>query len=182
MAFREDAPERERWVQVARSATLRGSRGLLTARLVGTGVHPFHPGQSVALRKGTEQREFRLLGAEVYRDRVILRLEGVEGAPEAAPWVGSDILLQSKDLVDLPEGTYYIFRLVGLQVLGPGNRPLGKVLEVVTTGGTDLLRVGGEGEREWLIPFARSICRRIDTEAGIIEVDPPEGLLDIDAV
>lgn len=182
MPSEEATPEGERWVRVARGATLRGTRGLLTARLVGTGVHPFRPGQKVALRKGTAQRELRLLGAEVYRDRVILRLEGVGDAREAAPLVGSDILLQSKDLVDLPEGTYYIFRLVGLQVLGPDKRPLGRVLEVVTTGGTDLLRVGGEEEREWLIPFARSICRRIDLEAGIIEVDPPEGLLDIDAV
>jgi 16S rRNA processing protein RimM len=161
---------------------LRGARGLLTARLPRGGSHPFRTGQRLALRRGSHLQEFTLQSAEVYRDRVVLQLAELSSAREAAEWMGADILLQSKDLVDLPEGTYYIFRLVGLEVLSPGKRPLGKVLEVIATGGTDLLRVQGEGGREWLIPFAQSICRRIDLEGGVIEIDPPEGLLEIDAV
>jgi 16S rRNA processing protein RimM len=155
---------------------------LLTARLVGRGINPFRAGRPLALRRGHEIKEFVLQNAEVYRDRVVLQLQGVTSTREIAGWVGSDILLQCKDLVDLPEGTYYIFRLVGLSVLGPGQRFIGKVLEVISTGGTDLLRVQGDGGREWLIPFARSICRRIDPEAGVIEIDPPEGLLELDAI
>ena len=182
MGASEDRPVAEGWIQVARSATLRGGKGLLTARLVGKGISPFRPGQKVALRRGGVQREFLLRSAEVYRDKVVLALEGMAGAREAAEWVGSDILLQSKDLVDLPEGTYYIFRLVGLEVIGPEKRSLGRVLEVISTGGTDLLRVRREGGRDLLIPFARSICKKIDPEAGIIEVDPPEGLLELDAI
>lgn len=177
-----ERPAAEGWIQVARNATLRGAKGLLTARLVGKGANPFRAGQQVALRKGALQREFSLRSAEVYRDKVVLCLEGVAGAGEAAGLVGSDILLQSKDLVDLPEGTYYIFRLVGLQVMGPAGRSLGRVQEVISTGGTDLLRVGGPEGRDYLIPFARSICKRVDPEAGVIEIDPPEGLLEIDAI
>ena len=177
-----EKPAGKGWIQVARNATLRGAKGLLTARLVGKGANPFRAGQRLVLRRGAVQREFTLLSAEVYREKVVLGLEGVTEAGEAAGLVGSDILLQSKDLVDLPEGTYYIFRLVGLEVLGPEGRSLGRVQEVISTGGTDLLRVGGVEGRDFLIPFARSICRRIDPEAGIIEIDPPEGLLEIDAI
>jgi 16S rRNA processing protein RimM len=175
-------PSGSPWVRVARGATLRGPRGLLTARLLEQGVNPFRPGQRLALQRGEEQREFFLQSAEVYRDRVVLQLRGVSSAREAGELVGSDILLQSKDLVDLPEGTYYIFRLVGLAVLRPDGHALGRIVEVVKTGGTDLLRVQGEKGEEWLIPFARSICKRIDPEAGVIEIDPPEGLLDLDAI
>jgi 16S rRNA processing protein RimM len=150
---------------------------------VGAGVSPFRPGQEVTLQRGAERRIFSLHSAEVYRDKVILQLEGVTTAREAAELAGSDILLPGKDLVDLPEGTYYIFRLVGLEVLaGPPKRSLGRVQEIISTGGTDVLRVRGEGEKEWLIPFARSICRRIDPEGGVIEIDPPEGLLELDAI
>ena len=171
------------WVLVARGATLRGARGLLTARRVGGGVNPFRAGQEVALHRGAERKIFSLRSAEIYRDKVILQLEGVTTAGEAAGLVGSDILLQGKDLVDLPEGTYYIFRLVGLEVLaGPQKLSLGRVQEIISTGGTDILRVRGEGDREWLVPFARSICKRIDPEGGVIEIDPPEGLLELDAI
>lgn len=174
--------QREAWVLVARSAKLRGARGLMTARLVAAGTHPFRPGQAVTLQRGGERSEQTLQSAEVYRDRVILQFRGVASASEAAPLAGADILLQSKDLVDLPDGTYYIFRLVGLEVIAPGPTSLGRVFEVVRTGGTDLLRVKGAGEREFLVPFARAICRRIDPDAGVIEIDPPEGLLELDGI
>ena len=43
------------------------------------------------------------------------------------------------------------------------------------TGGTPLLQVG----TDLLIPFAKSICTKIDLENRQIIVDPPEGLLDL---
>ncbi|PYQ11328.1 MAG: 16S rRNA processing protein RimM [Acidobacteria bacterium] len=173
---------RNPWVMVARNVTLRGSKGLLTARIATASSNPFLTGQALRFcRKGLNS-DHRLLGVEHYRDKVVLQLEGIGSAPQAEILVGSDIFLQSKDLVDLPEGTYYIFRLVGLEVLGPGNRPLGRVVDVLRTGGTDLLLVQTEEDREILIPFTRSICLRVDVEAGCIEIDPPEGLLEIDAI
>jgi len=35
------------------------------------------------------------------------------------------------------------------------------------------------GGREVLIPFVDSICRRVDPAARVIEVDLPEGFLDL---
>ncbi len=172
----------EGWVLVGRGTRLRGAKGLVTARLPPLEAPLLSAGQLLRFRSKNHSRDLRIESAEHYRDRVILRLEGVSSADLAEPLVGSDIFLQSKDLVDLPEGTYYIFRLVGLEVRTPGRGRLGKVADVLRTGGTDLLLVEGEGDRELLIPFAHSICRRVDLEAGYIEIEPPEGLLDIDAV
>jgi 16S rRNA processing protein RimM len=169
------------WVHVGRVVRLRGAKGRLTAGLSGE-PSPLAAGQTVQLRRGDQSREHRIAKVEHYRDRAILELEGITSAELAEPLVGSDILLQSKDLVDLPEGTYYIFRLVGLEVRAPGFGVLGKVANVVRTGGADLLLVQGKGDREILIPFVRNICRVVDLDSGFIEIDPPEGLLEIDAI
>jgi 16S rRNA processing protein RimM len=95
-----------------------------------------------------------------------------------------DILLPCKGLVDLPEGSYYIFELVGLRVVTLAGRALGTVRDIVETGGTPLLAVRpdpgvGDGREEILLPVARSICRIIDTRSGVITIDPPEGLLEL---
>ena len=172
----------EGWVLVGRGTRLRGAKGLVTARLAPLEAPLLRAGHLLRFRSKNHCTDLRIESAEHYRDRVILRLDGVSSANLAEPLVGSDIFLQSKDLVDLPEGTYYIFRLVGLEVRTPGKGRLGRVADVLRTGGTDLLLVEGEGDRELLIPFAHSICRRVDLEAGYIEIEPPEGLLDIDAV
>jgi 16S rRNA processing protein RimM len=44
--------------------------------------------------------------------------------------------------------------------------------------GTPLLVVDTP-QGELLVPFASEICRRIDTAARLIEVELPEGLLDL---
>ena len=88
-------------------------------------------------------------------------------------------------LVDLPEGSYYIFELVGLTVRTRNGRTIGIVRDVVWTGGTPLLAIEpGEGKgpaarEEILLPAARSICTAIDLASGWITIDPPEGLLEL---
>jgi 16S rRNA processing protein RimM len=87
-------------------------------------------------------------------------------------------------LVDLPEGAYYIFELVGMKVRTRAGRDLGDVRRVIETGGAPLLVIaaaeGGRAEdREILVPAARSICTGIDKAAGTITIDPPDGLLEL---
>jgi len=48
---------------------------------------------------------------------------------------------------------------------------------VMRTGGTEILVVAGES-KEYLIPFAETICTSVDIEKKLIKVDAPEGLLD----
>jgi ribosomal 30S subunit maturation factor RimM len=43
--------------------------------------------------------------------------------------------------------------------------------------GVPLLVIDGDGEV--LVPFAEPICRRVDPIARLIEVDPPDGLLEL---
>jgi len=45
----------------------------------------------------------------------------------------------------------------------------------------DLLIVRGKKD-EVLIPFTQSICVNVDTEKGIIVIDPPDGLLEKDEI
>ena len=170
------------WVRVARNVRLRGASGLLSARLAPGSESPFRGGQLLRFTGPGSTEEWTLESVECYRDRAVLGLSGVADPVQIQHLAGSDIYLQSKDLVDLPEGTYYIFRLVGLEVRAPGNRVLGQVVDIVPTGGADLLVVRGVGDHEILIPFARTICTRVDLTAGLIEIDPPEGLLDLDAI
>ena len=48
---------------------------------------------------------------------------------------------------------------------------------MMRTGGTEILVVEG-AEKEYLIPFAETICTEVDVENKLIRVDVPEGLLD----
>jgi ribosomal 30S subunit maturation factor RimM len=49
---------------------------------------------------------------------------------------------------------------------------------VLVTGGVDVLQVA-DGDREILVPAARSICVDVDLASGVLVIEPPEGLLDL---
>ncbi len=171
---------------VAAGLRLRGALGRLTARLVPGGIDQLEGRDWVMVgRPGQDPRRLHIEAYSVYRDRVVLKFRGVDTAEDAAGLVGRDILMPCNGLVDLPEGSYYIFELVGLTVRTRNGRTIGIVRDVVRTGGTPLLAIEpGEGigppaQDEILLPAARSICTAIDVASGCITIDPPEGLLEV---
>jgi ribosomal 30S subunit maturation factor RimM len=56
---------------------------------------------------------------------------------------------------------------------------VGHVRSVLKTGGVDLLEIGENGEI--LVPFAAEICIDINLKEKEITIQPPEGLLQVNA-
>ncbi len=172
---------------VATGLRLRGASGRLTATVVPGGVDQLRGRDWVLVGgAGGPRKRYEVEEYATYGRKVVLKLRGIDSADQAEPLVGQDILLPCNGLVDLPEGTYYIFELIGLRVFTREGREIGTVRDVLETGGTPLLaiesRAGtatGARSEEVLLPAARSICGIIDTASGRITIDPPEGLLDL---
>ncbi|MDH5221685.1 MAG: ribosome maturation factor RimM, partial [Betaproteobacteria bacterium] len=66
-------------------------------------------------------------------------------------------------------GHYYLVDLLGLEVVNAGGEKLGVVRQWLTNGPQDVMVVQGDGER--LIPWVATVVKRVDLEAGVIEVD-----------
>ena len=73
---------------------------------------------------------------------------------------------------------FYDTDLVGLVALTVGGAELGPVREVLHAGAADYLVLDVDA-REVLVPFVRAIVPVVDLAGGRIEVDPPDGLLDL---
>jgi 16S rRNA processing protein RimM len=114
--------------------------------------------------------------ARFYRDRLVLKLRGVDGADAANALRGRLILAPPEEVPALPEGVHYAARLVGLAVSDETVGPLGKIVDVAGIGGADLLVVEDEEGKEILVPFARDIVREVSERDGVVRVRLPEGL------
>ena len=183
---RPAGPKGDAEVAVATGLRMRGAAGRLTARLVASGVDQLKGREWVLVgRGGGPTRRLPVEEYSVYKDNVVLKFRGVDDAAGASELVGQDILIPCNGLVDLPEGSYYIFELVGLTVRRRDGREIGRVRDVLHTGGTPLLVIepgpgsGPSAQEEILLPAARSICTAIDVASGCITIDPPEGLLEL---
>ena len=121
-------------------------------------------------------REFEVAGARGYRDRLVLKLRGVDDPSGAQALKGGTVWVPPEEVPSLRANEHYAARLVGLRVFGVAGEALGEVTDVVTTGGTDVLVVEQADGHELLVPMAEEIVVQIDEREGRIAVRLPPGL------
>jgi 16S rRNA processing protein RimM len=88
--------------------------------------------------------------------------------------------MSASALPALPEGTHYRHDLVGCEVIDASGQAIGRVAAVEGPLDQSRLVVAG-GRGEILIPLVAGICVEVDVAAKRIVVNPPEGLLDLNA-
>jgi 16S rRNA processing protein RimM len=108
---------------------------------------------------------------------LVLKLAGVDDASEAAALRGREVSVVSDDVPELPRDEYWVARLVGAQVKDEALGTVGQVVDVVETGGTDLLVVKDDAGRETMVPLAKEFVKLVDESAATILVSLPPGLL-----
>lgn len=112
------------------------------------------------------------------KDGLLLKAVGVEDRTAADGLRGRTLLIPTAEAAPAAEDEVPYHALVGATVLAGGTR-VGTVQQVVEAGGGELLAVRRPQGRELLIPFVKEMVRRVDLERREVEIDPPEGLLDL---
>jgi 16S rRNA processing protein RimM len=141
----------------------------------------FAPG--AALRaKGSDhhERNYVIEAVRVHGARLLVRFGGVADRDAADALKGSRFVIDSEDLppIDEPD-TYYDHQLEGLRVRTAAGRDIGTVAEVLHTAAGELLAVNRGGAGELLVPFVSAIVTSVSLDSRTVEIDPPEGLLEL---
>ena len=122
----------------------------------------------------------RILSVRFHLRRPILELEGIASVEDAEGLAGAELRLPVASLERLPDGTFHHHELIGCEVRDLADALLGKVRAV--EGPMERSRLVVEGERgEIQIPMTAGICVSVEPAAGRIVVDPPDGLIELNA-
>ena len=89
------------------------------------------------------------------------------------------LLYAEVDTKNNQPGEYHFQQLIGCEVILPDQSKLGIVREIVQLPGQDLLSVNSV-KGEVLIPMVKQIILSIDVDKKLIQINPPEGLLDVE--
>lgn len=142
----------------------------------------FAPGTRLRARPSRDGPEsaYVIESAREHSGRLLVRLAGVAGRDAADALRGNVFLVDSEDLppIDDPD-EFYDHQLEGLRVVTTDGRLVGNVKEVLHTAAGELLSVTSETGAEVLVPFVSAIVTAVSLEDRTIEIDPPEGLLEL---
>jgi 16S rRNA processing protein RimM len=119
---------------------------------------------------GGPYRAFDVEGARTAAEALLLKLAGVDSPEAVAALVGWEVAIPREEAPPPPEGTFYHYDVVGLEVMH-GGQALGRVAEILETPAHDVYVVRGSAG-EWMLPATRAHIRRIDPAAGRVEVQP----------
>ena len=138
------------------------------------------------------RRELQLEEHWFHKGGVVLKFAGVDDISAAGQLAGLELQVPQEQRSQLEAGAAYVSELVGCDVWD-GQRFLGRVSEVQFGAGEAPLLVvtlpvcaarptgGGSKTTELLVPFAEEFVTKLDLEGRRIDMQLPEGLLDVDA-
>jgi 16S rRNA processing protein RimM len=121
-----------------------------------------------------------LQSTRMHSGRMLAHFEQVEDRT-AAERLRGVLLLADVDPLETPSNPeeYFDRQLVGLEVVDVRHGRIGVVGEIVHLPGQELLSVRRDDGREVLVPFVAALVPSVDVAGGRVEVDLPEGLLDL---
>lgn len=168
-------------VEVGRVGRPHGVRGEVAVESFSDAPERFAPGAELLATlpagRPAGTRRLTVESSRPHRGALLVRFAEASGRDGAEALRGALLEVPRESVPEAPEGTWYHFQLVGSRCHDRRRGDLGEVVEVAEDGGGVLLVIES-GERRLLVPFVREMVREVDPEAGRIELDLPEGLIE----
>jgi 16S rRNA processing protein RimM len=110
---------------------------------------------------------------------VILQVDGVADRDQAEKLRLQYIQVPKSQAHPLPEGHFYVFDLIGLDVVDPEGNPLGKLVNVTSESPAhDIYVVETAPGKRFMVPAVSQFVKEISPAKGHVVVAPIPGLLE----
>jgi 16S rRNA processing protein RimM len=140
----------------------------------------FRAGQELLVGPEGKTVVRRIRDARFHQGRPIVGFEGVDTMNDAEALAGAELWVPAATLAPLPEGTHYRHDLIGCEVHDTFGARVGVVRAVEGPIERSHLIVEAPGG-DVMVPMVGGICVSIDTAARRIVIDPPDGLIGLNA-
>jgi len=180
----KDTPASPEFITLARVVKTQGRRGEVAVEVHSDVPDRLHVGLRVfALAEDDSRREVQIEDAWPHKDWLVLKFAGVDSMSDAESLVGSELQVPLSERAKLESGAAYVSDLVGCTLFdhAGAEREVGVVKDVRFGAGEAPLVVVGSGKAEYEIPYAQKFLVRVDLEHKRIDMNLPEGLLDVNA-
>lgn len=165
----------------------QGRRGEVAAELHTSFPERFAERRELsALAVDGSRRELQVEEHWFHKGHVVLKFAGVDSISDAEQLAGMELQIPQDQRAELEEGAAYVSDLIGCEVLVLAAGELASIGAVSNVqfgaGEAPLLVVkgkSGEREQEYLVPYAKEFLKLTDFERRRIEMQLPEGLLEL---
>lgn len=131
-------------------------------------VHPNHP----------KPIKLKVASSRPHKQFILLTFEGHFNIDDVEKYKGGDLMVPEGELVELPENTYFIYQLIGCQVVTDEGQELGVLRDVLQPGANDVYVVKPPKGKDILLPVIPECVLDVDVANKKVLVHILPGLLD----
>ena len=117
----------------------------------------------------------RVEGRRMHRGMNLVKFHGVDAHEDASRLAGVELEVPIDEVPPLPDGSYYHFQILDMEVWTSAGEFLGAVEDILSTGSNDVYVVR-RGAEEVLVPAMEGVVIEVDVDGGWLTVDLPDGL------
>ncbi len=151
-----------------------GVKGQLKVKIITDFPERFSPSAKVYINR----QPMTIKSTIWQKDRAIIELGHIDSIQDAQRLQGQIVEIHRSQLKTMPQGRYYQFQLIGLEVWTSQGEHLGSISTILTTAGTDIYVVNGT-KGEILIPAVEDVVKSVELDKGRIVIEAIEGLLNL---
>ncbi len=126
--------------------------------------------------------QLTVASARWHSGQLLVAFAGVTDRSAAAELTGSWLSVDSSQLPEIGDpDEFRDHELIGLAVRTCAGEPVGVITDVLHYGQDLLVVRRADGQRgECLVPFVKAIVPEVDVRGGVVVIDPPPGLIDVE--
>ena len=162
-------------MEIGKIVNTHGLRGHVKVEPWCDGIETFEYLDSIFI-KGTE---YNIESVKPHKNIFLLKLENIDDINVAEGLKGAIITADREKLPPLPEGTYYITDIIGLEVY-EDKKYIGKISDWIETGSNNVYIIKRPKGKDVLIPAIDDVIKKIDIENKTMSVKLLEGLMEDD--
>lgn len=169
-----------RYLAIGRIARPHGVQGELSVVILTDFSERFAELEWVFIGDEFQAEPYRLIGHRWHKQHVLLTLEGITDRLLAEPLARQLVQIPIEAAMDLPDGEYYLYQLMGLQVVTVTGETLGEIVEIIETGANDVyvVRSGDDvSSTEILLPAIPDVVKTVDLAQQQMTVELIDGLI-----
>jgi len=165
------------YLAIGRVVRAHGVRGELSVAVLTDFPERFQETEWIYVGDELEAQSYRIEKYRWHKKNILLSLDGVVDRTQAEQLRGQFIQIPIEEAMPLPDGDYYRYQFVNVQVVTTKGDVLGRIADIMETGANDVFIIKNEAQQEVLIPFIPDVVKEIDLEQDRVVVELIDGLI-----
>ncbi|MFR7349212.1 ribosome maturation factor RimM [Peptoniphilus sp.] len=158
-------------IVIGKILNTHGIKGTIKVQPITSDINRFNDLKYIII----DDQRIEVVNRRISNNLVYLDLKDYDDISKVIPFKGKYISVLESDCIDLKEGQYFQYQVIGLRCYDTENNFLGVVKSIIENPVHDILEIEDDSKSVHYVPFIYNFIKSVDLDKEII-ISPIEGM------